>query len=169
MADTSINNLTGVLSQSSNVSSSQSSTKTTLGKQEFLNLLVTQLRYQDPLKPMEDKEFVAQLAQFSALEQMQNLNQSLELIKAQSLIGRYVVATNPSETSKTVEGKVDSIRVDGSKIYLKVNGIEVSTENIKQIYYTYAEEVLSDIITKIPTKDDLLNILNSLQKGEDSK
>jgi len=169
MADTSINNLTGVLSQSSRISSSQSSSNNTLGKQEFLNLLVTQLRYQDPLKPMEDKEFVAQLAQFSALEQMQNLNESFELIKAQNMIGRYVVATNPSDTSKTVEGRVDSIRVDGSKIYLKVNGVEVTTENIKQIYHTYAEEVLSDIMTKVPTKDDLLNILDSLQKGEDSK
>lgn len=85
------------------------------------------------------------------------------------MIGRYVVATNPSDTSKTVEGRVDSIRVDGSKIYLKVNGVEVTTENIKQIYHTYAEEVLSDIMTKVPTKDDLLNILDSLQKGEDSK
>ncbi|WAM32106.1 flagellar hook capping FlgD N-terminal domain-containing protein [Caldicellulosiruptor naganoensis] len=169
MAGTSINNLTGVLSQSSNVSSSQSSSKNTLGKQEFLNLLVTQLRYQDPLKPMEDKEFVAQLAQFSALEQMQNLNESFELIKAQSMIGRYVVATNPSDSSKTIEGRIDSIRIGGSKIYLKVNGVEVTPENIKQIYHTYVEEVLSDIKEKVPTKDDLLSILSSLQKGEDSK
>ncbi|WAM33447.1 flagellar hook capping FlgD N-terminal domain-containing protein [Caldicellulosiruptor morganii] len=169
MAETGINNLTGVFRQSSNTSFSQAATKNTLGKQEFLNLLVTQLRYQDPLKPMEDKEFVAQLAQFSALEQMQNLNESFELVKAQGLIGRYVVATNPSDTSKTLEGRVDSIRKDGSKVYLNINGVEVSTENVKQIYHTYAEEVLADIMGKIPTKDDLLEILNSLQKGESSK
>lgn len=160
-----------MVSNSANVSSSTnslatSSSKNILGKQEFLNLLVTQLRYQDPLKPMEDKEFVAQLAQFSALEQMQNLNQSFEILKAQSMIGRYVVATNPSDTSKTIEGRVDSIKVDGSKVYLKINGIEVLSDNVKEVYHTYSEEVLSSILDKVPSKEDLLEILSSLQKGE---
>jgi len=49
-----------------------------LGKDAFLNLLVTQLRNQDPLNPMEDKEFIAQMAQFSTLEQIQNLNTNLQ-------------------------------------------------------------------------------------------
>ncbi|WPX08401.1 flagellar hook capping FlgD N-terminal domain-containing protein [Anaerocellum danielii] len=159
------------VSNSANVSGSisslpTSSSKNVLGKQEFLNLLVTQLRYQDPLKPMEDKEFVAQLAQFSALEQMQNLNQSFEFLKAQSMIGRYVVATSPQDASKLIEGRVDSIKIDGSKVYLKVNGTEVLSENVKEVYHTYSEEVLLNILNKVPSKEDLLEILSSLQKGE---
>src|SRR5690554_352678 len=47
-----------------------------MGKDAFLQLLVNQLRHQDPLSPVDDKEFLAQMAQFSSLEQMQNLNQS---------------------------------------------------------------------------------------------
>ncbi|TCO79945.1 flagellar hook capping FlgD N-terminal domain-containing protein [Marinisporobacter balticus] len=52
--------------------------KDTLGKDAFLQLLVTQLSHQDPLNPVEDKEMLAQMAQFSSLEQMQTFNKSME-------------------------------------------------------------------------------------------
>ena len=52
--------------------------KDVMGKDAFLHLLVNQLRNQDPLNPVNDKEFLAQMAQFSSLEQMQNLNKSFE-------------------------------------------------------------------------------------------
>ncbi|MDD2212088.1 MAG: flagellar hook capping FlgD N-terminal domain-containing protein [Clostridia bacterium] len=53
-------------------------TKNTLGKDDFLKLLITELRYQDALNPMNDREFIAQMAQMSTLEQMQNLNKTVE-------------------------------------------------------------------------------------------
>lgn len=74
----------------------------TLGKEDFLKLLIIQLRYQDPLSPLGNQEFMAQLAQFSSLEQLQNVNsnlqanflltQSLDNSLATNLIGKRVIA-----------------------------------------------------------------------------
>jgi flagellar basal-body rod modification protein FlgD len=57
---------------------SESISKNTLDKDDFLKLLITELRYQDALEPMDDREFIAQMAQMSSLEQMQNLNKTVE-------------------------------------------------------------------------------------------
>jgi len=87
-------------------STRQTGSLQTLGKDDFLKLLVTKLQYQDPLKPMDDENFVAQLAQFSSLEQMNNIatginnstqysflqTQSLNNVMASGLIGREVKA-----------------------------------------------------------------------------
>lgn len=54
----------------------------TLGRNAFLNLLVTQLQHQDPTQPQADGEFLAQLAQFSSLEQLQQMNQKLTALEA---------------------------------------------------------------------------------------
>lgn len=87
-----------------------------LGRDAFLKLLITQLRYQDPLSPMENEAFLAQLAQFSSVEQMQQLNESLSASvafsqsqansAATSLIGKNVRASGDS-VDLPVEGSVD--------------------------------------------------------------
>jgi flagellar basal-body rod modification protein FlgD len=64
-------------SSSANALSSTLTKTDDMDKQTFLNLLTTQLKYQDPMNPMENTEFVAQLAQFSSLEQLYNINESL--------------------------------------------------------------------------------------------
>lgn len=107
-----------------------------LGKDDFLNLLVTQLRYQDPLNPTDDKEFIGQMAQFSALEQMQNLNTSFTATKAYSLIGKSILANVYDSTSKElteVTGDVSSVTYAGGKYYVVVRGREIPVDDIIEV------------------------------------
>jgi flagellar basal-body rod modification protein FlgD len=107
-----------------------------LGKNDFLQLLVTQLRFQDPLKPMEDKEFVAQLAQFSALEQMQNVGLSTSLTYGMSLLNKTVYAQDLY--GNEVNGLATSVRIADGKPMVKVSmpggkQVEVEIGRIHQV------------------------------------
>ncbi len=103
-----------------------------LGKDDFLRLLTVQLRYQDPTNPVKDQDFIAQLAQFSALEQTQNLaNQMQRFIDLQisyaltaqsaALLGR-TVEVYVDDTGETVKGKVEAVRLENGLPEIVVNG-----------------------------------------------
>lgn len=82
---------------------SKTETKKTgeLDKDAFLKLLTTQLANQDPLNPMEDKEFIAQMAQFSTLEQIQNMNKNLQV--SQKEIKESINAINKNHIDASIE------------------------------------------------------------------
>jgi flagellar basal-body rod modification protein FlgD len=97
----------------------------TLGLQDFLKILLTQLNYQDPLKPMDNQEFMAQMAQFTALEQSQRLNDKLDLLIANQaalqsvgLIGRTVDVTTDNGN---VTGTVTSLSLQGEQPRVSVS------------------------------------------------
>lgn len=111
--------------------------KNNLGKDDFLKLLITQLKYQDPTKPMEDKAFIAQMAQFSSLEQMQQMNTTMT-----SLQKGFLVNQTLSLLGKTVDintengvkhGKVSEISFNGNIPQIKVDGMLYSTASILKI------------------------------------
>lgn len=111
-----------------------------LGKDDFLQLLVTQLKNQDPLDPMKNEQFVAQLAQFNSLEQMLNLNKSFEamlslqqLSQASSFIGKNVTWFDPDGTEQT--GIVTGVQMNGGAPTLQVgdNGIEILPGDVTAI------------------------------------
>ena len=101
-----------------------------LSRDAFLQLLVLELQSQDPLEPVKNSEMVAELAQFSSLEQMESLNGSfttlsgnvdqLNFISAQGLLGKYVEGVN--KDGEVTKGTVDSVYLDGSVVVLNVDG-----------------------------------------------
>ena len=102
---------TNSTTSAANTSAANSSKENTqsLGKDDFLKLLVTQLQSQDPLNPMDDKEFIAQMAQFTSLEQMQNMNTSMQMTQATSYIGKQVTWDNDQGIQQT--GVVTAVRM----------------------------------------------------------
>ncbi len=112
-------------------SASQSSLKNTTGatgssdmdKDAFLQLLVAQMKYQDPLQPTSNTEYISQYAQFSQVEQMQNMAASTDLQRASSLVGEevYIKTTTSSGETKYVQGKVDYVVFENNKAYLAIN------------------------------------------------
>jgi flagellar basal-body rod modification protein FlgD len=127
----------------SNKPSATSTGNSRLGKDEFLKILMAQLQNQDPLNPMEDKEFIAQMAQFSTLEQTTNMTSMLEkfittqkqsdsILKYSEMIGKRVEWKNAEE--ETGSGIVKSIKQSETGIILELES---------------GKEISSDIVTKV--------------------
>lgn len=118
-----------------------------LGKDDFLKLLIAQLQNQDPLNPMEDTEFISQMATFSTLEQMTNMNQAMEklvqlqtqssLIDFSQFIGKEVVWHKILDDNETIiegEGIIATVQFSGEavKFYLE-DGTELYPGNITKV------------------------------------
>ena len=105
-----------------------------LGKDDFLKLMVGQLKNQDPLNPMEDKDFMGQMAQMSSLEQLTNMAKGMESERAFQLIGRDVTYTDP-KTGAVGTGKVEKVVIEAGKPTLTIGGtskVEPSSVTVVQ-------------------------------------
>ena len=120
------------------IESTKKETKGTseLGKDAFLQLLVAQMKYQDPLNPTSDTEYIAQLAQFSQLEQMQNLAKTNENSQMFSMVGKEVCVSSENEdgTLNNKQGVVEGVTISGGKAYLTVDGILYDSEHLVEVY-----------------------------------
>lgn len=110
-----------------------------LGKQDFLKLFITQLQYQDPLSPLNNEEFISQLAQFSSLEELGNIKEEISNLSIKNESNPYIYADLIGKTVKAgsnnpVEGRVESISFEGSKVSLKLDtNQEINLNDIIEI------------------------------------
>lgn len=120
----------------------------TLGKDEFLKILIAQIKNQDPMKPMEDKEFIAQMAQFTSVEQLMNMATSLDKLTnsigmASSLIGKSIsweVQSTDTDEPVIKTGTVTSISVKDGSTFAVVDGEEIALGRILTVANPPADE-----------------------------
>lgn len=116
----------GKVVESASQSSLKNSSKVAsngMDKDAFLQLLVAQMKYQDPLQPTSNTEYISQYAQFSQVEQMQNMSSSMDLQRASALVGEevYIKTTTSSGETKYIQGKVDYVVYENNKAYLSID------------------------------------------------
>lgn len=131
-----------------------------LGKEEFLKLLVCQLQNQDPLNPQSDTEFISQLAQFSSLEQMTNMNTTLTNTSAYSLVGKEVIVQTTDSTGaiSEVRGTVDYVEMQNGDAMLSIDGKTYSIDDLVQVMDTaYAAQAYLPSVEEQTQVFDLSN------------
>lgn len=135
----------------------------TLDKDAFLQLLVAQMKYQDPLEPTSNTEYISQYATFSELEQMQNMSASMDLFRASALVGQTVLLNIRDSQGRLtqVQGPVDFVTYENNKAYLSIRGELYSMDDLATVAdpkYLEAYKLAADwlnIFNKLPAMSNL--------------
>lgn len=157
-------------SSESSLKKAKKSSENGMDKEAFLQLLVAQMKYQDPLEPTSNTEFVSQYAQFSQVEQLQNMSSNMELQRASSLVGQQVrvKTTDTSGDTNYVEGKVDYVAYEGGKAYVSIEGNKYSIDDLDVVAdaeYLNAVDVALKWVTALNKLPSVANI--SMDEAED--
>ena len=168
-----------ILESVSSLDKNSKASNSSLDKDAFLQLLVAQMKYQDPLEPTSNTEYISQLATFSELEEMQNLTSGMTLQRASSLVGQYVFmkVTDSSGNTTFPEGTVDYVVYENNKAYLSINETLYSIDDLDTVAdstYMQASKVVEAFVkemNKLPaaakiTQDNLQSIENLIMVYE---
>ncbi len=152
---------TDATNSDSTVSTSKTATNegTAYNEEMFLQLLVAEMQYQDPLEPTDNGEYVSQLASFTQIEAIQSVQADMKSIQATSLVGQAVSLNVDNEE---VYGIVDFVRSDDDgEMYLSIDGEEYSLDDLISVidndYYSDAlmATTAQEAILKLPSASDL--------------
>ncbi len=156
--------------------SKQNTAKSSVDKDSFLQLLVAQMKYQDPLEPTSNTEYISQYAQFTQVEEMQNMSTGMDLMRASQLVGKqvYIKTTSSSGETNYVQGKVDYVVYENNKAFLSIDESLYSIDDLDTVVdaeYMAAYDKASkfiDRLNKLPNvsaitnadKSDILGLVN---------
>lgn len=130
-----------------NSTKAESKSNDTLDKSAFLNLLVAEMKYQDPLNPSSNTDYVAQLATFSQVESMQNMQLTFQQEQGANLTGKPVIMRTESASGETgyICGRVEYMVTEDSKVYLSING---SLYDIDDLDTVLEEDYYQNVVLK---------------------
>ncbi len=137
-------------------------TGSTLGYDQFLQLLCAEMQYQDPLEPTSNTDYVAQMATFSQLEATLSMSESQENARASELVGKQVILKVTSETTgqtSYVDGRVDYVMYEGGEAYLSVNDKLYPMSSLD----TVADSEYYEGVTLATTFKDMVETLPSME------
>ncbi len=146
-------------------------------KEMFLELLVAEMQYQDPLEPTDNTEYVKELATFSQVETLNNVQDDVSALTSQNLVGKYVSLTDP-DTGEVVEGKVDFVNENAGEQYVSVEGAMYKASTVTAVHDgDYFEavtmaETFSSLVNQMPNANNLTladeekwGVLNNVYAG----
>ncbi len=160
----------GVLQTSTTSSdslTSSSSSNSVVDSDTFLSLLVAEMENQDPLEPTSNTEWVSQYATFTQVEQLGEMADALEVMRANALVGKEVIMKVTSESTGEVSytrGTVDYITMESGKAYLNIGGSSFSMDDLDTVatseyfdaYDLYSE--FTGMIAKLPASTNSLDL-----------
>lgn len=147
-----IENINSLTSQAFNQRDSEN--KNELGQQEFLHLLTTQMRNQDPMNPLDGTEFASQLAQFNTVEQLIGVNDELKVLKnSQELMSMSMInSMATSLTGKSVKAMSDQVQIDAGGSANILYELNNSAEEVEVIIRNSAgDEVRREMLAGVPS------------------
>lgn len=139
---------------STGTTTSTSSSSNSYDKEMFLQLLVAEMQYQDPLEPTSNTEYVAELASFSQIEAIQAVQDQMSTIEANSLVGKYVIV---NDNDNLISGKVDYVTTEDDEMYLYINDKKYSADSLETVcdeeYYeaVVASQTFTSMVSSLPT------------------
>lgn len=134
-----------------------------MDKDAFLQLLVAQMKYQDPLEPTSNTEYISQYAQFSQVEALNNMSTTMELSRYSSYVGKEVVIQSTDASGKTTEtrGFVDYVTFEEGKAYFSIEGNLYKAEDMVTVIsneFSTAQDIakqFAETIKDLPAVDQI--------------
>ncbi len=141
----------GKVLDTNNTKKEKTSANNGYDKDAFMNILCAQMKYQDPLEPTSNTEYINQYATFTQVEQLSNMAEAFSMSRASEMVGKTVVVQ--AEDGTKIQGKVDYVTYSKGEAFLNIDGKDYKMDQVQSVADT-------DFVEKHDQADDLVEMIN---------